>query len=102
MRYWQSCASRSSAEQTMVDVSPVLCTAFNGGILVLATEAGRSIGGCVATGDIGFIGGCGVTGLEALVTGFVAMMGRVFFTGSALADDNGVPPASNFSGSKFG
>lgn len=93
MRYWQSCASRSSAEQTMVDVSPVLCTAFNGGILVLATEAGRSIGGCVATGDVGFICGCGVTGLETLASGFVAMVGRVFFIGSALADANGAPPA---------
>ncbi len=86
----------------MADVSPALCTAFNGGILVLTTEAGRSIGGCVATGDVGFICGCGVTGLETLATGFVAMVGRVFFIGSALADANGAPPASNFAGSKFG
>ena len=72
----------------MADVSPVLCAELNGGIFVLTTAAGRSIGGCVATGDIGFIWGCGVTRLAAMATGFVAMMGRVFFTGSALADDN--------------
>ncbi len=86
----------------MADVSPVLCAELNGGILVLSTAAGRSIESCVATGVIGFIWGCCATGLEALATGFVAMMGRVFFTGSVLADDNGAPPASNFAGSKFG
>ncbi|WP_320151572.1 hypothetical protein [uncultured Tolumonas sp.] len=86
----------------MADVSPVLCVEFNGGICVLTIVAGRSVGGCGATGDVGFTWGGGVTGLAAMATDFVAMIGLVFFTGSALTDDNWVPPASNFPGSKFG
>jgi hypothetical protein len=72
MRYWQSCASRSSAEHSIPAATPALLTGLTVGVLTFTGDAGRSTTGFETVLGVG------------LILGVAAKAGWAVFTGSAL------------------